>query len=197
MSKIVLASTSPFRQQLLQKLHLKFETSAPDIDESPLSGEDANALVARLAQQKATAVAQDYPNALIIGSDQVALLDSEILGKPVSHENAIKQLLSFSGNCVTFLTGLALHNSSTGKTQVDVVPFKVYFRPLNSLMVEHYLLAEKPYNCAGSFKSEGFGIALFSKLEGDDPNTLIGLPLIRLTRMLEAEGVWPLGSVYK
>jgi septum formation protein len=192
MTQLILASTSPFRRELLNKLHLDFESCAPEVDEQRREGESAEALVARLAQAKAEAVAGKFPNALIIGSDQVALNGTEILGKPGTHESAIQQLLAASGKKVTFLTGLALHNSSTGVTQVKVVPFHVYFRELSRQQIENYLNVEKPYNCAGSFKSEGFGITLFSRLEGDDPNTLIGLPLIELVRMLESEGLHPI-----
>ncbi len=189
MPQLVLASTSPFRKQLLEKLKLEFTTDSPDIDESRLVGETPEALVARLAEQKAVAVAERHPNSLIIGSDQVAVNDGEILGKPGNHDKAVAQLQSTSGQRVTFLTGLCLYNSATGDSQVEVVPFGVVFRELSESQIENYLNAEQPYNCAGSFKSEAMGIALFERLEGEDPNTLIGLPLIRLVRMLEAEGV--------
>jgi septum formation protein len=189
MPKLVLASTSPFRQQLLQKLQLEFDTASPNIDESRMEGETPEQLVARLAEQKAMAVAADHPDSLIIGSDQVAVNDGEILGKPGSHDRAVAQLMSASGKRVTFLTGLCLYNSATGDSQVEVVPFGVVFRALDKQQIENYLRAEQPYHCAGSFKSEALGIALFERLEGEDPNTLIGLPLIRLVRMLEAEGV--------
>lgn len=187
MPTLVLASSSPFRRQILDKLNLDYECHSPNIDESPLNNEQANQLVERLAIAKAQAVAETYPDALIIGSDQVAVVNGKIVGKPHTHEKAVQQLKSASGNAVTFYTGLALHNSTTGNTQSEVVPFSVHFRELNDTMIENYLQAEQPYNCAGSFKSEGMGIALFEKLEGDDPNTLIGMPLIRLIRMLENE----------
>ena len=135
------------------------------------------------------AVAARQPDSLIIGSDQVAVIDGEILGKPGNHDKAVAQLKTASGRRVTFLTGLCLYNSATGDSQVEVVPFGVVFRELSEAQIENYLQAEQPYNCAGSFKSEAMGIALFERLEGEDPNTLIGLPLIRLVRMLEAEGV--------
>jgi septum formation protein len=189
MPQLVLASTSPFRKQLLQKLGLEFVTDSPDIDESRLEGETAEQLVARLAEEKAKAVAERQPQSLIIGSDQVAVIDGEILGKPGSHDKAIAQLKAASGRRVTFLTALCLYNSDSGDSQVEVVPFGVVFRELSESQIENYLRAEQPYNCAGSFKSEALGIALFERLEGEDPNTLIGLPLIRLVRMLEAEGV--------
>ena len=192
MSQLVLASTSPFRREILQKLHIDFDVCSPEVDERRLKEEVPEALVARLAQAKAEAVAEQFPNALIIGSDQVAINGDEILGKPGTHEKAIEQLMACAGKKVTFLTGLALHNSATGKSQVRVVPFHVYFRQLTHQQIENYLNVEKPYNCAGSFKSEGFGITLFSKLEGDDPNTLIGLPLIELVQMLEKEGTFPI-----
>jgi MAF protein len=189
MPQLVLASTSPFRRQILEKLQLDFSTDSPDIDESRLQGESPEQLVARLAEQKAIAVAARHPDSLIIGSDQVAVNDGEILGKPGSHAKAVAQLKAASGKRVTFLTGLCLYNSTTGDAQVEVVPFGVVFRQLSEAQIENYLKAEQPYNCAGSFKSEAMGIALFERLEGEDPNTLIGLPLIRLVRMLEAEGV--------
>jgi len=189
MPHLVLASTSPFRKQVLEKLQLNFNTDSPDIDESRLEGESPEQLVARLAEQKAMAVAQRHPDSLIIGSDQVAVNDGQLLGKPGNHEKAVAQLKSASGKRVTFLTGLCLYNSATGDSQVEVVPFGVVFRELDESQIENYLRAEQPYNCAGSFKSEAMGIALFERLEGEDPNTLIGLPLIRLVRMLEAEGM--------
>jgi MAF protein len=189
MPQLVLASTSPFRKQLLQKLGLDFVTDSPEIDESRLEGESPEQLVARLAEEKARAVAARQPESLIIGSDQVAVIDGEILGKPGSHDRAVAQLKAASGRRVTFLTALCLYNSTTGDSQLEVVPFGVVFRALSDTQIENYLKAEEPYNCAGSFKSEALGIALFEKLEGEDPNTLIGLPLIRLVRMLEAEGV--------
>ncbi len=192
MTQLILASSSPFRREILNKLHINFESCSPEIDEQRGDGEAPEALVRRLAKAKAEAIANQFPNALIIGSDQVAVNNDEILGKPGSHDKAVEQLMASSGKKVTFLTGLALHNSRTGKTQVKVVPFYVYFRALTRQQIESYLNIEKPYNCAGSFKSEGLGITLFSKLEGDDPNTLIGLPLIELVQMLESEGLYPI-----
>ena len=189
MQQLVLGSTSPFRRQLLEKLGLPFETASPETDETPLDGETPEQLVARLAEAKARAVAAQYTGALIIGSDQVAVNGGEILGKPHTHEVAMQQLRNASGKHVRFLTGLCLYNAANDKAQVEVVPFDVVFRELNDEMIDNYLKAEQPYNCAGSFKSEAMGIALFEKLEGEDPNTLIGLPLIRLVRMLEVEGV--------
>lgn len=189
MQKLVLASTSPFRQEILRKLNIEFDISAPDVDETNFDNETPQQLVSRLAEEKARAVTNRHPNALIIGSDQVAVLDSEILGKPINHENAKQQLRKASGKKVTFFTGICLYNSSTNNAQVRCVPFYVYFRHLTDEQIENYLQIDKPYNCAGSFKSEGLGIALFEKLEGDDPNTLVGLPLIDLVQMLEKEGV--------
>ncbi|MFO7593006.1 MAG: nucleoside triphosphate pyrophosphatase [Pseudomonadota bacterium] len=189
MHQLVLGSTSPFRKALLEKLQLKFITDSPDIDESRQEKEAPEQLVARLACEKARAVAERHPNSLIIGSDQVAVNGGEILGKPGNHERAMEQLRSASGRTVTFLTGLCLYNSAGGAEQVAVEPFRVHFRELSDEQIDNYLKAEQPYNCAGSFKSEAMGIALFEKLEGDDPNSLIGLPLIRLIRMLEKEGV--------
>ena len=185
---LVLASTSPYRKALLEKLQINFETAAPAIDESVLPGESPEQLVTRLAEAKAKAIADQFPDALIIGSDQVAVVDGKIVGKPGTHDKAIAQLKRASGKRVIFLTGLCVYNTLSQRTQVEVVPFSVIFRQLTDTQIEHYLQREQPYNCAGSFKSEGLGIALFERLEGDDPNTLIGLPLIRLIRMLESEG---------
>lgn len=194
MQKLVLASTSPFRRELLRKLGLTFSSAAPEVDETAQPGETAQALVKRLAEAKARAVAAAYPEALIIGSDQVAVLGDEILGKPGEHGRAVAQLKAASGKNVTFLTGLCLFNSATERAQTLVEPFRVVFRELSDAQIENYLRREEPYNCAGSFKSEGLGIALFQRLEGDDPNALIGLPLIRLTDMLQAEGLDVLGA---
>lgn len=189
MQRLVLASTSPFRKALLTKLGLAFEVAAPEVDESPQANEHPAQLVERLACAKARKVAQQQPDALIIGSDQVAVIDGKILGKPGNHDKAVEQLQQASGKIVTFLTGLCLHNAANGQYQSEVVPFKVVFRALTDGQIENYLRAEQPYNCAGSFKSEGLGIALFERLEGEDPNSLIGLPLIRLIQMLEKEGI--------
>ena len=187
--QIILGSTSPYRKELLGRLGLAFESAAPDIDETRLTDEMPQALVARLAEEKAKAVAENYADSLIIGSDQVAVLNNEVLGKPGNHEKAVSQLEKASGETVTFYTGLCLYNTATKNLQLDVVPFKVFFRKLTRDQIEQYLKAEQPYNCAGSFKSEGLGVVLFERLEGEDPSALIGLPLIRLCRMLEQEGV--------
>ncbi len=189
MQQLILGSSSPFRAELLSKLGLPFETASPDIDEQPFQNEQPRDLVKRLSEQKAQAIATHYPNALIIGSDQVAILDNAILGKPGNHQNAVQQLLAASGKTVYFVTGLALINSRTGNIQSSVESYSVEFKDLSLQQIEFYLNKEQPYQCAGSFKSEGFGISLFNKLSGDDPNTLIGLPLIRLTEMLKAEGI--------
>ena len=187
--RLFLASTSPFRRELLMRLGLSFSTQAPDADETRQPGEEARALVARLAEGKAEAVAGHQPAALIIGSDQAAVLEGEIIGKPGDYARAVRQLQRASGQTVVFYTGLCLLDSASGQRQVAVETFRVTFRTLTPTMIERYLRREQPYHCAGSFKSEGLGIALFERLEGDDPTSLIGLPLIRLTRMLEAAGV--------
>ncbi|MEE4376095.1 MAG: nucleoside triphosphate pyrophosphatase [Candidatus Competibacteraceae bacterium] len=191
--RLILASTSPFRRELLTRLGVPFETRAPDTDESRLPEEDAVALVARLAESKARAVARHQPGALIIGSDQVAVLGDDILGKPGTHDRAVEQLSRAAGHTVTFQTGLCLLDSDSDRIQLDTVPFQVVFRQLQPHQIEAYLRREQPYQCAGSFKAEGLGIALFDRLSGDDPNSLIGLPLIRLVCMLENEGVAVLG----
>ena len=185
---LILASTSPFRRELLERLGLPFETAAPDIDESRLENESAPALVRRLAEAKAHAVAACH-RGLIIGSDQVATTGDCILGKPGTHERAAEQLRRLSGERVIFQTGLCLLNRETGYLQTDMVPFTVRFRILDAQRIERYLRRDKPYNCAGSFKSEGLGITLFEAMEGQDPTALIGLPLIRLTTMLLNEGI--------
>ena len=186
---LLLASSSPFRRQLLDKLGLNFIHQSPDIDESRLAGESPVALVMRLAREKAAALADSHPDTLIIGSDQVAVIGDRVLGKPGTREKAIEQLSAASGQRVTFLTGLCLLNTATGRTQVACDPFHVQFRTLRPAQIERYVDAEQPLNCAGSFKSEGLGIVLFKALEGRDPNTLVGLPLILLTEFLAAEGV--------
>ena len=200
-SKITLASTSPFRREILEKLALEFDAIAPDCDETPLEGEPPIELVERLAISKAKSVAdmvESNQSHLIIGSDQVALFDGNIIGKPHTRENAIKQLSSFSGHSVTFYTGLCVYQAGKIDTTIPdttkqqylslVEPFTVHFRDLTNKQIEYYIDQEKPLNCAGSFKSEGLGISLFKKLEGDDPNTLIGLPLIKLIELMKRFG---------
>ncbi len=189
---LVLASTSVFRKALLEKLQLPFDTARPQVDEAPLPGENAAELVERLALAKAQAVASQRPNALVIGSDQVCVIDGQILGKPHTAPKAFEQLSRASGQAITFYTGLALINSQSGRCQSLVEPFKVHFRQLSPEQIRAYIKKEQPLNCAGSFKSEGLGISLFERLEGRDPNTLVGLPLIALVAMLEAEGLSPL-----
>jgi septum formation protein len=186
---LVLASTSIYRSELLKRLLLPFETAAPDVDETPLPNEPARATSLRLAEAKARTVAAHYPNALIIGSDQVALLDEQQLGKPLTHDNAVKQLQSMRGKTTCFYTALTLLNSKTGNMQTDVAENFVTLHHLSDAEIEGYLLKEQPYHCAGSAKSEGLGIALMSKMTGDDPNALIGLPLILLIEMLRRENV--------
>ncbi|MBI3900194.1 MAG: septum formation inhibitor Maf [Gammaproteobacteria bacterium] len=186
---LILASSSPYRRELLARLQLPFEAIAPDVDERPLPGESPMTLVERLAVAKARAIGERRPDALIIGSDQVAIYDGAIVSKPGTHAEAVKQLQAASGKKVTLYTGLALLNAGTGRLQSEVIPYRVLFRQLTNAQIESYLHKEKPYNCAGSVKSEGLGIVLIERFEGDDPNTLIGLPLIRLIRMLENEGV--------
>jgi len=189
MLPLVLASSSPYRRELLARLRLPFTWSAPAIDETRHPHEEAIALVRRLAEEKAQALAQLHPQHLIIGSDQVAVLDNQILGKPHSFDRARAQLLAASGASVTFLTGLALLNSANGRCQLDCVPFTVHFRELDEARINRYLEAEQPFDCAGSFKAEGLGVSLFRATEGTDATSLIGLPLIRLVDMLFAEGV--------
>ena len=186
---LVLASTSPYRCELLKRLQLPFVTAAPDVDETPLPNEAARATSARLSQEKARAVAADYPDALIIGSDQVALLEGLQLGKPLTHDNAVRQLRTMRGKTTCFYTALTLLNSQTGHMQTEVAENFVTLRELSDEEIEGYLLREQPYHCAGSAKSEGLGIALMSRMTGDDPNALIGLPLILLTEMLRRENV--------
>ena len=189
MLPLLLASSSTYRRELLSRLHLPFVCSSPDIDESHRPGESAVGLVKRLSLEKARALAASHPNHLIIGSDQVAVLNGQIIGKPHTHTKAHQQLTSASGASVSFLTGLTLLNSRTGHHQTDCTPFTVHMRTLSAEQIERYLLAEQPYDCAGSFKAEGLGVSLFQRTEGDDATSLVGLPLIRLVDMLLAEGV--------
>lgn len=192
-TKLVLASSSPYRRQLLQKLGMDFICASPDIDETPDKHETPQQLVLRLAKQKATALATTFPQHLIIGSDQIATLNNQIIGKPHTHEAAVEQLTTFSGKKVEFLTSLCLHNSKTHQSQLTMDKYTIKFRHLTGAQIENYLRREQPYDCAGSFKSEGLGICLFEGMEGEDPNTLVGLPLIQLVNMLINEGTDPLG----
>ena len=185
---LILGSTSPFRKELLERLNLDFITDSPNIDETPLQEESPEDYVIRLSLAKAKAVAERHQNALIIASDQCSILDGEIRGKPGNHKNAIKQLTESSGKRVSFLTGLCLYDCSDDSYQLEMVPFHVDFRDLTAIEIESYLLAEQPYGCAGSFKSEGLGVTLFKRLEGEDPSALIGLPLIKLSEMLRHKG---------
>lgn len=189
MLPLLLASSSPYRRELLERLRLPFVCASPDIDESHRPQESATELVKRLAQEKAKALATRFPDHLIIGSDQVAVLGEQIIGKPHIFERALEQLKASSGKSVSFLTGLALYNSRTGQCQIDCVPFTVHMRELDEERISRYLRAEQPYDCAGSFKAEGLGVRLFQSTEGPDATSLIGLPLIRLVDMLTAEGV--------
>ena len=189
MLPLLLASSSVYRRDLLARLRLPFSCSSPDIDESHRPGESAIELVKRLSLEKARALSASHPNHLIIGSDQVAVFDGQIIGKPHTHDTARQQLMNASGNSVSFLTGLCLLNSHTGLHQTDCISFTVHMRTLSTEQIERYLLAEQPYDCAGSFKAEGLGVSLFQRTEGDDATSLVGLPLIRLVSMLLAEGV--------
>ncbi|MCU9950231.1 Maf family protein [Pseudomonas sp. PDM13] len=189
MSPLVLASSSPYRRELLERLRLPFTWSAPAIDETRHPHESAEQLVRRLAEEKARALADLHPGHLIIGSDQAAVLGEQILGKPLEFERARSQLLAASGTSVTFLTGLALLNTRSGRCQVDCIPFTVNFRPLSEATIERYLNIEQPYDCAGSFKAEGLGVSLFRSTQGEDATSLVGLPLIRLVDMLLDEGL--------
>ncbi|WP_462378999.1 Maf family protein [Pseudomonas sp. Marseille-QA0892] len=189
MKNLILASSSPYRRELLQRLHIPFQHASPEVDEERLPHEPGRDMVARLAEQKAKALADRFPNHLIIGSDQAAILGDEVLGKPHTHARAAEQLRAASGQSVRFETGLALLNTSTGRIQRDTITFTVHFRELDETIIDRYLRAESPLDCAGSFKAEGLGIALFSSMEGSDMTSLIGLPLIRLVDMLLEEGV--------
>lgn len=192
MLSLVLASSSRYRKQLLEKTGLTFVQASPDVDETPHPGETAQQLVERLAILKAEALCSSHPNSLIIGSDQVATHNGRIIGKPHSKDNAFQQLNAFSGQTVTFLAGLCLFNTRTRQFQSLVEPFDVHFRVLTEQRISKYIEQEMPLDCAGSFKSEGLGITLFRGLEGRDPNALVGLPLIALTDMLINEGMDPL-----
>lgn len=186
---LILASTSIYRSELLKRLRIPFQTAAPAVDETPLPGESAKQTSFRLSREKAQAVAANYPKALIIGSDQVALMGEQQIGKPLTHENAVRQLRAMRGKSIVFYTALTLLNAPTGEMQTEVAENRVSFRDLSDAEIESYLHKEQPYHCAGSAKSEGLGIALISRIEGDDPNALIGLPLILLVGMLKNQGI--------
>ncbi|MDJ0861832.1 MAG: nucleoside triphosphate pyrophosphatase [Gammaproteobacteria bacterium] len=185
---LILASTSPFRRQLLERLGVPFSTVNPEVDESRLEGESAEDLVRRLAEAKARSVATHQPHAMVIGSDQVAVLGDRILGKPGNKERAVAQLTACAGRRVQFLTGLCVADVASDRVQVDIVPYSVTFRSLSPAQILAYVEREEPYNSAGSFRSEGLGIALFERMSGEDPTALVGLPLIRLVAMLQAAG---------
>lgn len=186
---LILASSSIYRRELLEKLQIPFSSISPRVDEAPLSGEKPRETALRLAQEKARKIGGEYAHALVIGCDQVATLDGEQLGKPLNHQNATRQLQLMRGREVTFHSALCLYNAATGNMQAVVVPYLVRFRQLSDEQIESYLTKEQPYHCAGSAKSEGLGIALMDRMLGEDPNALIGLPLIKLITMLENEGV--------
>lgn len=186
---LVLASTSPYRRQLLERLGLPFEVADPAVDETPLPDETPEATALRLSEAKARAVAERFPGALIIGSDQVAVAQGRCYGKPGNHENAVAQLQALRGQTVNFFTGLCLYDSRHDLAHVQAIPTLVTFRHLSDAEIENYLRREQPYNCAGSAKSEGLGIAVIARMEGSDPNALIGLPLIALCDLLQQAGV--------
>ena len=189
MLDIVLASSSVYRRELLARLEVPFSYTAPNIDESCKQNESAIDLVLRLAEAKARAVVETHPKSLIIAADQVSLCNDKILTKPHSHENAKKQLRSLSNQSAVFITGLCLLNTVSGTLQKESVCYTVFFRNLSDEEIERYLLQEKPYDCAGSFKSEGYGVCLIDRMEGEDPSSLVGLPLIFLAKMLRNEGL--------
>ncbi len=187
--KLILGSTSAYRRELLERLRVPFTVESPHVDETPLPGEAPVALARRLALAKAQAVAQRFPDCVVIGSDQVADLDGLALGKPGTHERAVAQLRQMSGHTVIFQTAVAVVCQQTGFCQEQLAPVKVTFRTLGDTEIESYLRAEQPYDCAGSAKSEGLGITLLSSIDNDDPTALVGLPLIRTSQMLRAAGI--------
>jgi len=187
--QLVLGSSSPYRRELLTRLRLQFQTAVPEVDETARPNEPPLALARRLALAKARAIAAQFPDAVVIGSDQVADLDGEPLGKPGSHERAVAQLRLMRGHTVVFHTAVAVVCAATGFEQLEVAPVRVTFRDLADDEIEAYLRAERPYDCAGSARSEGLGVALLDAIESDDPTALVGLPLIRTCRMIRAAGV--------
>ena len=186
---LILASSSVYRRELLQKLQIPFSAISPKMDETPLAGEKPHETALRLAQEKAKKIGTEHPHALVIGCDQVATLDGEQLGKPGNHKNATEQLKKMRGREVTFYSALCLYNAATGNMQAENVPYLVWFRQLTDAQIENYLNKEQPYQCAGSAKSEGLGVALIERMLGEDPNALIGLPLIKLVSMLKNEDI--------
>ncbi len=186
---LILASSSIYRRELLQRLQINFSTVSPHVDETILEGEKSQETALRLSQEKARKVGVEYPHALIIGCDQVATLNGEQLGKPLNHNNATKQLRAMRGEEVTFHSAVCLYNANTNSIQAEVIPYLVRFKNLTDAQIENYLIKEQPYHCAGSAKSEGLGIALIESMVGDDPNALIGLPIIKLITMLQNEGI--------
>lgn len=186
---LILASSSEYRRELLQKLLIPFSSISPQVDETPLPDEKPQETALRLAQEKARKIGAQHPHALVIGCDQVATLDGVQLGKPLNYENATKQLQLMRGREVTFHSALCLYNTNTHHIQAEVVPYLIRFRKLTDAQIKNYLEKEQPYHCAGSAKSEGLGIALIERMIGEDPNALIGLPLIKLITMLKNEGV--------
>lgn len=187
--KLILGSTSPYRRELLARLRIPFEVAAPDVDETAQASETPKQLACRLAMAKARAVATQFPACVVIGSDQVAELDGQALGKPGNHARATAQLHQMRGKTVIFQTAVAVVCLETGFAQMDLAQVKVKFRDLSDAEIEAYLQAETPYDCAGSAKSEGLGIALLESIDNDDPTALVGLPLIRTCRMIQAAGV--------
>jgi MAF protein len=187
--RLVLASTSRYRKALLERLGVSFTCFAPHVDEARRTDESADTLVQRLALAKAKAGADTHPDALVIGSDQVADCEGAILGKSGGHDAAVEQLRRLAGRRVIFHTGLCLYDARTSEARVEMIPFAVLFRKLTDRQIERYVRVDRPYDCAGSFKSEGLGISLFERMEGDDPTALVGLPLIRLTQWLNETGV--------
>lgn len=189
MSHLILASSSPYRSQLLQKLKIEFESISPNIDESRHDNESPRTYVQRLAIEKATEIGRDHPSAIIIGSDQCSVNQGNILGKPKDREHAIQQLSAASEQCIEFLTGVSVQHTESGRQQNWVDTYKVTFRALSLAEIERYLDNDQPYNCAGSFKSEQLGIALCQSMQGDDPSALVGLPLIRVAHALREFGL--------
>lgn len=187
--QLVLASTSPYRRALLERLGVPFSVASPEVAEEQRAGEAPEAMARRLAEAKALAVASRFPGSLVIGSDQVAVCDGSILGKPLTHENAMRQLRTLSGREALFHTAVCVLDARTGVTRGRVVPCRVTFRTLDDATIETYLTREQPYDCAGSAKSEGLGIALIAKMESEDPSALIGLPLIALVDLLHEQGL--------